>query len=201
MFSALTLLVGRQEGIWPVKKMEWWGAGMVICLERVADLHTAQLIPLPLTVSCFSKILVPSHPGSPGKRATKRVCVCVCVQTIIMLTVTRIPCYSYQYKLHCAIVTNYMFLYETNSFCVICADTGRGLMALKYLKPGDVIISLPESLLVTSCSVLTSSAIGPALRRFVTRTAVSYRIVYSLNNNDLFNGLVSWYQKNIIVLF
>ena len=63
--------------------MEWWGAGMVIWLERVADLHTAQLIPLPLTVSCFSKIqigftfLVPAHPGSPGKRDTKRVCMCV----------------------------------------------------------------------------------------------------------------------------
>ena len=42
-------------------------------------------MPLPLTVSCFSKIrigftfLVPAHPGSPGKRAVKRVCVCVCV--------------------------------------------------------------------------------------------------------------------------
>ena len=54
---------------------------MVICLERGADLHMAQLMPLPLTVSCFSKILigfiflVPSHPGSPGKRAVKRVCV------------------------------------------------------------------------------------------------------------------------------
>ena len=41
----------------------------------------AQLMPLPLTVSCFSKIqigfafLVPAHPGSPGKRAVKRVCV------------------------------------------------------------------------------------------------------------------------------
>ena len=58
---------------------------MVICLERGADLHMAQLIPLPLTVSCFSKIqigftfLVPTHLGSPGKRAVKRVCVCVCV--------------------------------------------------------------------------------------------------------------------------
>jgi len=47
---------------------------MVICLERGADLHTAQLMPLPLTVSCFSKILigftflVPAHPGSPGHR-------------------------------------------------------------------------------------------------------------------------------------
>jgi len=42
-------------------------------------------MPLPLTVSCFSKIqigftfLVPAHPGSPGQRAVKRVCVCVCV--------------------------------------------------------------------------------------------------------------------------
>jgi len=58
---------------------------MVICLERGADLHTAQLMPQPLTVSCFSKIqigftfLVPAHPGSPGLRAVKRVCVCVCV--------------------------------------------------------------------------------------------------------------------------
>ena len=55
---------------------------MVICLERDADLHVAQLMSLPLTVSCFSKIqigftfLVPAHPGSPGKKAVKRVCVC-----------------------------------------------------------------------------------------------------------------------------
>jgi len=56
---------------------------MVICLERGADLHMAQLMPLPLTVSCCSKIqigftfLVPAHLGSPGQRAVKRVCVCV----------------------------------------------------------------------------------------------------------------------------
>jgi len=48
-----------------------------------ADLHMAQLMPLPLTVSCFSKIqicftfLVTAHLGSPGKSAVKRVCVCV----------------------------------------------------------------------------------------------------------------------------
>jgi len=52
---------------------------VVICLERGADLHMAQLMPLPLTVSCFSKSkLVPAHLGSPGKRAVKQVCVCVC---------------------------------------------------------------------------------------------------------------------------
>jgi len=50
--------------------------------ERDADLHMAQLMPMPLTVSCFSKIkigftfLVPAHPGSPGQRAVKQVCVC-----------------------------------------------------------------------------------------------------------------------------
>jgi len=54
---------------------------MVICKQRGADLHMVQLMPLPLTVSCFSKIqigftfLVPAHPDSPGQRAVKRVCV------------------------------------------------------------------------------------------------------------------------------
>jgi len=54
---------------------------VVICLERGADLHMAQLMPLPLTVSFFSKVqsgftfLVPAHPGSPGQRAFRRVCV------------------------------------------------------------------------------------------------------------------------------
>ena len=70
--------------------IEWWGAGVVICLERGADLHTAQLqlMPLTLTVSCFCKIqigftfLVPAHQGSPGKGADKRVCACVCVYTV-----------------------------------------------------------------------------------------------------------------------
>jgi len=88
-FSALTLLVGlgSRKGTRPVKT-EWCGAGMVICLERGADVHMAQLMPLPLTVSRFSKIqicftfLVPAYPGSPGKRAVKRVCVCVCVRVI-----------------------------------------------------------------------------------------------------------------------
>ena len=64
---------------------------MVICLERGADLHIALLMPLPLTVSCFSEIqtgftfLVPAYPGSPGKRALKRVCVCVCVCVYFLL--------------------------------------------------------------------------------------------------------------------
>jgi len=80
-FSALMLLVGRQEGHLACKKTEWWGAGMVVCLERGADLHMVQLMLLPLTVSCISKIqigftiLVLAYPGSPGQRAIKWVCV------------------------------------------------------------------------------------------------------------------------------
>ena len=52
---------------------------MVICLERGADLHRAQMMQLALTVSCFSKLqidftfLVPSHPGSPRQRAVKQL--------------------------------------------------------------------------------------------------------------------------------
>jgi len=53
-FSALMLLVGRQEGHAACKKTEWLVAGMVICLGRGADLHMTQLMPLPFTVSFSS---------------------------------------------------------------------------------------------------------------------------------------------------
>ena len=52
------LLVGQQEGHPVCKKTEQWDAGVVICLERCADLYMAQLMPLSLTVSCFSKIQI-----------------------------------------------------------------------------------------------------------------------------------------------
>ena len=77
-FDAVGWVAGRASR--PVKT-EWWGVGVVIRLERGADLHVGQLMPLPLTISCFSKIqigfafLVPAHLGSPGQRAVKRVCV------------------------------------------------------------------------------------------------------------------------------
>jgi len=58
------------------------GAGVVVCLQRGADLHMAQLMPLPLTVSYSSKIkigftfLVPTEPHSSRQRAVKRAHVC-----------------------------------------------------------------------------------------------------------------------------
>ena len=83
-FSALTLLVGRQEGHPACKKQS---GGVLAWLSVWSEVQTcimAQLMPLPLTVSCFSRIqigftfLVPADLGSHGKRAVKRVCVCVC---------------------------------------------------------------------------------------------------------------------------
>jgi len=91
-FSALTLLVWRQEGHPACKKTEW-GVGAVISVGRGADLHMAQLMPLSLTVSCFSKIrliLVVAPLGNPGqspeghKCQIKCVCVCVCVVCKVM---------------------------------------------------------------------------------------------------------------------
>jgi len=61
------------KGIRPVKT-EWWGAGVVFCVERGADLHMAQLMPLPLTVSCFSKV---------PEKGPLNVCVCVTAVLII----------------------------------------------------------------------------------------------------------------------
>jgi len=103
--SALMLLVGRQEGHPAYKKIEWYGAGMVICLKRSADLHIAKLMPLPLTVSCFSKIqigfafLVPARPGRPGKKPLNG-CVCVC-QSVI----TRRRCRSSSLRCCSTVVT------------------------------------------------------------------------------------------------
>jgi len=84
-FSALTLLVGCQEGHPAYKKLSGGVLEWFICLERGADLHMSQWMPLPLSVSCFSKIqigfsfLVPAHPGSPRKTAVRRVYVCMYV--------------------------------------------------------------------------------------------------------------------------
>jgi len=78
---ALTLLVGRQEGHPACKKRVMWYWHGYLSGARCRLAYG----PLPLTLSCFSKIeigftfLVPAHSGSPGKRAVKWVCVCVCV--------------------------------------------------------------------------------------------------------------------------
>jgi len=75
------LLVGRQEGHTACKKLTGGVLALLsVCLERGVDLHTAQLMPLPLTVSCFSKIQI----GFTFlELAYLCVCVCVCVRACV----------------------------------------------------------------------------------------------------------------------
>jgi len=100
---------------------------MVVCLERGADLLVAQLMPLPLTVSCFSKIeigftsLLPAYPGSPGKRAAKRVCVCVCVR-LFTLQFANWPCLSVFID-HASLVTQVRQSNQSNPLTVCPAMT------------------------------------------------------------------------------
>ena len=88
---------------------------------QIADLHMAQQMLLPLTVPCFSKIqigfifLVPAHPGSPGQRANKWLCVCVGLIPTYYATMQIIPlhihgskevCTPYTYPVMLELLTN-----------------------------------------------------------------------------------------------
>ena len=85
-------------------------------------MHMAQLMPLLLTVSCFSKIqigftfLVPAHPGSPGKRAVKRVCVCYplrwyCVCLFVCLCVVYLSVHKHLSGTTCPVFTKFSACY------------------------------------------------------------------------------------------
>jgi len=77
-FSALTMLVGRQEGHPACKKLSG-GAGVVICLEQGADLHMVQLIPLPLA-QVKSRLVLPFWyrlTRVVPDKGLLNVCVCV----------------------------------------------------------------------------------------------------------------------------
>jgi len=112
---------------------------MVICQERCADLHMAQQMPLPLTVPCFSKIqigfifLVPAHPGSPGHRAVKRVCVRVRVRvTRVRMCVCVCVCVFAYYTRSClgppvAVVATYYVLRAHTNDVITSSCTGQRL--------------------------------------------------------------------------
>jgi len=68
-------------------KTDWWDAGMVTRLGQGADLHMAQVMPLPFTISCSSKSrlvlpfwcqltrVVPDK-IKEGRKTVVRVCMC-----------------------------------------------------------------------------------------------------------------------------
>ena len=107
-FSASTLLVGRQEGHPACKKLSggvlvWlsvWSKVLTCIWPSWWHCHSV------LTVSCCSKIqigftfLVPAHLGSPGKRAVKRVCVCVHVLILLFVASVHILLLSVFYRVY-----------------------------------------------------------------------------------------------------
>jgi len=137
-FGALMLLVRQQERHPAYKKLSGGvlTADMVICLE-LGELVQACIWPswchCHWLVSCFSKIqtgfafLVPVHPGSPRKRAVKRVCVCMLLLllllpiTLMMLAVQSLECVRVQtiiyeqYDLWCRYLVHWFILMITTS--------------------------------------------------------------------------------------
>ena len=111
---------------------------MVVCLEQGADLHMAQLMPLTLTVTCFSKIqigftfLVVAHLGSPGKRAVKRVCVCACFGAVGKRAVKRVCNFVKTFIKHlqhlvilfysyaCSVKSHFLQLYRLSFLALLC---------------------------------------------------------------------------------
>ena len=83
---------------------------MVICLEQGADLHMAQLMSLPLTISCLRKIqigrtsLVLAYQGSPGQRAVKWMCVCCTISGMLQRRFVDATTYSYSIKISTAYI-------------------------------------------------------------------------------------------------
>jgi len=99
--------------------------------------HMAQWIPLPLIVSCSSKIhigftfLVPAHPGSPGQRAVKRVCVCVhvCMCVCMCACACACVCIAWSYALCNALIIITSVEAAHNAFCACACFSFRAAQA------------------------------------------------------------------------
>ena len=122
---------------------------MVICLERGADLHMAQQMPLPLTVSCFSKIqfgftfLVPAHPCSPGQRAVKRVCVCMWIFLEIVVDAVS----AKQGLRMLTWLSCWLLLFEMVLFWQSLASIPKNLVTCsKLISRGQILFALHSSL-------------------------------------------------------
>ena len=138
----MTLLVGRQEGH-PACKNRVVGAGVVVCQEQGADLHMAQLMPLLLTVSCFRKIqigftfLVSADLGSPGQRAVKRVCMCVCGTDVATSQVSQHSSSQHVLRLQ----DNHGITTAVNSVILgVCRDFYRAMLCMRDTSHGPVSV-------------------------------------------------------------
>ena len=110
--------------------------GVVICLKRCADLHTAEWMPLPLTVSCFSKIqigltfLVPAHLGSPGQRAVKRARARA--RACVWSQITHV--WNFSHKLFSILCAPWFFLFYVLHVTYLCPCSTEDCLAYYQLQ-------------------------------------------------------------------
>jgi len=141
--------LGGRKGIRPVKNLSAVSAGVVICIELGADLHIAQLMPLPLTVSCSSKIqigftfLVPAHPGSPRQRAVKRVCVCVCVCVRVRACVRACMRACWSFTLVC-VLSGYTAMYIGSQRGLTCMSICKIVAPVCFYGPCGTFLAWPD---------------------------------------------------------
>ena len=136
-FSDLMLLVGQHEGHPAYKKTGWWGAGIVIYLERGTELYTAQLMPLPLTFSCLNNVqigftyrltwVVPDKGPLNGRVCVRCCCSCCCCCSCslcfvcCMIQLRMPPSYGFCALIVCIAVVNCLlsFVVEVILLCHI----------------------------------------------------------------------------------
>jgi len=121
-------------------------------------------MPLPLTVSCFTKIqigftfLVLAHPGSPGQRAIKRVCVCVCrvARRYYQQWSVQLPTSNGAIARHSAVnVGSVMLMRDEAEQTYVTMSTGQKENRIKEQKPWQLQILSPEVIWLASvCSIL-----------------------------------------------
>jgi len=143
-FDTVGWVAGRASGLY---ETEWWGTSVVSCLEQGTDLHMAQLMPQPLTVSCFSKIqiafifLVPAHPVVPDNpvvpdKAPLNGCVCVracvrayvCVHHYVLIVINSIFSFiMFQSKQLFAVVSDRLLVISVWSQMKQCTEWDQGI--------------------------------------------------------------------------
>ena len=113
-------------------------------------MHTAQQMPLPLTVSCFIKVqigftfLVPAHPGSPGKRVVKRVCVCVCVLASVVSVVVGFALSADGATAACCVTCSFLLdlLRRVPIFEIEICNTDSGATAVQRVDSGMTVVAV-----------------------------------------------------------
>ena len=151
---------------------------MVICLERGADLHMAQLMPLPLTIRKIQiefTFLVLADPGCPGQRAVKWVCV-----LLTRLQGTRVWHMSRPVK---PAAVSHPVIFQCN-YCTCCAVTppvDRCVLLHLYVyvsRPVKLQLLRQMSVAENSCTIcadnVADTALVPCQHRYAPPTALSF---------------------------